>query len=298
MKGLLDGYISKGIALCREAHIWDARAAFDVASMYMDQDSEIVHFLLLIEAIALFNADKHDEANLLLKELAAGCPNADTLVCLVVQAYLPVQLGIKAWDDTRHDEATDYFTVAINSSVLSSKSDISEIYEDLVVLFGWDLKSLWLTAHQKCCHALLQAGKLQDEDVVKTYQHMMVLSDEITNADRLDWFNGKSRAHFKQECNILWAINGDAALAASDYDRAVDLYSMAIDLDSTSDVVFANCSQAMLSKMLWKDALLNARKVTRLNPLSHVGYRLIHAALHGAQRHDEAIEAFKSCGPS
>jgi hypothetical protein len=82
----------------------DARAAFDVASMYTDQDPETIHFLLLIkvccscmvysplhqvfQAIALFNADQHDEANLLLEELATGCPNADTLACRVVQVSI------------------------------------------------------------------------------------------------------------------------------------------------------------------------------------------------------------------
>ncbi|KAG1845257.1 hypothetical protein C8R48DRAFT_678221 [Suillus tomentosus] len=44
--------------------------------------------------------------------------------------------------------------------------------------------------------------------------------------------------------------------------------------------------------MLWEDALLDAQKVTKLNPSSHVGYQLSHSALHGAQRYDEAIEAF------
>ncbi|KAG1794769.1 uncharacterized protein HD556DRAFT_1535973 [Suillus plorans] len=45
--------------------------------------------------------------------------------------------------------------------------------------------------------------------------------------------------------------------------------------------------------MIWEDVLLDAQKVTELNPSSHVGYHLIHAALRGAQRYDEAIEAFK-----
>ncbi|KAG2346767.1 hypothetical protein BDR05DRAFT_945754 [Suillus weaverae] len=45
--------------------------------------------------------------------------------------------------------------------------------------------------------------------------------------------------------------------------------------------------------MLWEDALLDALKVIELNPSSHVGYELKHAALRGAQRYDEAIEAFK-----
>jgi ribosomal protein L31 len=45
----LTGYISKGIALCGKGCISNARAAFDVASMYTDQDPETIHFLLLIK---------------------------------------------------------------------------------------------------------------------------------------------------------------------------------------------------------------------------------------------------------
>jgi len=66
---------------------------------------------------------------------------------------------------------------------------------------------------------------------------------------------------FKQECSALCAVNGDAALTASEYDRAIDLYSGAIDLDYASDVIFANRSEAKLGKMLWEDALLDAQKV-------------------------------------
>ncbi|KAG2344133.1 hypothetical protein BDR05DRAFT_221463 [Suillus weaverae] len=240
--------------------------------MYTNQDSETTHFLLLIkvcysclaysplhhvfQAIALFNADQHDDANLLLRELAAGCPNADTRACHIVEAYLRVQLGLKALDGARHVEAADHFTAATNCSALSSKSDIHLIYEDLVVLFGWDLKSLWLTAHQKCCHALLWAGKFSD--AVTLYQYMMVSSDENTKANCLDWSNA-----FKQECSALFLTNGDAALAASNYNRAIYLYSVAIDLDYTFDAVFAfaNRCKAKLGTRLWEEALLDAQKV-------------------------------------
>jgi hypothetical protein len=64
-----------------------------------------------------------------------------------------------------------------------------------------------------------------------------------------------------EECSTLCLTNGNAALTASEYDRAIDLYSAAIDLDSASDVVFANRSKAKLGKMLWEDALLDAQKV-------------------------------------
>ncbi|KAG1812741.1 hypothetical protein EV424DRAFT_76205 [Suillus variegatus] len=282
----LTGYISKGIALCGKGHIPDARATFDVASMYTDQDPQILHFLLLIKAIAFFNADQHNEAILLLKELTTGCPNTDVLACCVVQAYLGVQLGIRALDGARHEEAADHFAAILNSSALSWILPIHSMYEDLVVLFGWDLKSLQLTAHQKSCHAFLLAGKLQD--AVRSYQDMMVNIDETTKADCLEWSNA-----FTAKCSVPFLASGDTALAASDYDRAIDLYSAVIDLNSASDAVFVKRSKARLGKMLWDDALLDAQKVIQLNPSSHIGYKLEHAAFHGARRYDEAIAAFK-----
>jgi hypothetical protein len=66
---------------------------------------------------------------------------------------------------------------------------------------------------------------------------------------------------FKQECSALCAANGDAALAASDYDRAIDLYSAVITLNSASSTVFANSTKAKLGKMLWMEALIDAQKV-------------------------------------
>ncbi|KAG2356060.1 hypothetical protein BDR07DRAFT_1613333 [Suillus spraguei] len=285
IKPSLTGYMSKGIAFCGKGYITDARAVFDVASMYTDQNSQTTHFLLLIKAIALFGADQHDEASLLLKELTTGCPNADTRACHIVQAYLHVQLGIKASHGARYDEAAEHFTAAINCSTLSSKLDMHHIYEDLVVLFGWDLESLWLTAHQKRCDALLCAGRLQD--AMKSYRCMMDASDDITEANCLEWSNA-----FTEKCSARCLTKGDAALAARNYESAIELYSAVIDLGCTSDVAFVNRSEANLGKMLWEDALLDAQKVIELDPSSRVGYQLTHAALRGAQRYDEAIDAF------
>jgi hypothetical protein len=68
-------------------------------------------------------------------------------------------------------------------------------------------------------------------------------------------------AAFTQECNMLCLTNGDAAVAASDYDRAIDLYSAVINLNFASDIIFANRSKAKSEKMLWEDILLDAQKV-------------------------------------
>ncbi|KAG0692334.1 hypothetical protein DFH29DRAFT_1073796 [Suillus ampliporus] len=101
---------------------------------------------------------------------------------------------------------------------------------------------------------------------------MMDMSDETTKASCLDWSTA-----FKQKCSVLYTANGnaaivasgdaahatsgDTALAASNYDRAIELYSLAIDLDSATDTIYANRSTAKSKKELWEDALLDAQKI-------------------------------------
>jgi len=99
------GYISKGIALCGKKRVQDAINAFDLASTFIDGDSKTIHSLYLIKAsylflissilhhssqsIALFSANRHTEAMKRLQELAATCPNADTvLACRTVEVSI------------------------------------------------------------------------------------------------------------------------------------------------------------------------------------------------------------------
>ncbi|KAG2354882.1 hypothetical protein BDR07DRAFT_1427965 [Suillus spraguei] len=260
----LAGYISKGIALYGRGHAREARVAFDVASIYTNQDSGITHFLLLIKAIALLNADEHEEAMLLVNELTATGPNAVLLEghC-VTETYLRIKLGTKALSDARHNEAADHFTAAVNSSASISKY-VLQAYEDLTVLFGWDLESLYLTAHQKRCQAFLSAGKPHES--FEAYLYMMDAIDESAKASCLDWSNA-----FKQECSALCDANGDTVLTVS-----------------------ANRSKVKLGEKLWMEALLDAQKVIELDPLSCLGYNLKHTALHGARRYDEAIQTVQT----
>lgn len=202
------------------------------------------------------------------------------------QAYLRVQLGINAMNDARHNLAADHFSAAVKSSALSSTSTVHLVCEDFVVLFGWDLKSLWQNAHQKRCIALRQAGRFAE--ALNSYRDMMDKIDNNTKANCLDWSNV-----FKGECSALCIVDGDAAFAAGNYDSAINLYSAVINVNSASDAVFANRSRARLRKMLWTEALLDAQKVIQLNPSSYVGYKLKLMALQGSQRYDEAIAAFR-----
>ncbi|KAG2081427.1 hypothetical protein BD769DRAFT_1784146 [Suillus cothurnatus] len=101
----------------------------------------------------------------------------------------------------------------------------------------------------------------------------------------------------EEEASIpMPASKSDTTIAASNHDKAIDgasdTYWSRIDLDFSTDTIFAYSSKANLEKMLWEDALLDAQKVMILNPSSYLGYQLKHEALHGAHRYDEAIETF------
>lgn len=239
-----------------------------------------------MQAIALFNADQSEDAILRVQELAASCPDADTLACGIVEAYLRVQLGIDALDGARYNEAADHLAAAVHGGSCWSKSTLQSQYKDLVVLFGWDLESLWQTANENLCHALLHARRLPE--ALESYRYMMDMSDETTKTNCLRW-----SAAFKQNCSTLYAADGDVALTASDYDLAILLYSGAIELDPTSETAFANRSKAKLRKALWEEALVDAQKVIELNPSSYIGHQLKYEAFHGARRYDEEIKAFK-----
>jgi len=65
---------------------------------------------------------------------------------------------------------------------------------------------------------------------------------------------------FKKECCAGYVANADAALAASEYDTTIELYSAAIDIDAGTDTHFAKRCEAELGKMLWEEALIDARK--------------------------------------
>jgi len=106
------------------------------------------------QAIALFNADRQEEAMQRVKELANICPEADIVACHVVevsiigsfrllvpihfhQAYLLVELGIKALNVARHDEAAGHFNDAIHSGVLSNERGIYSEYEIFIIVCSY-----------------------------------------------------------------------------------------------------------------------------------------------------------------
>jgi len=76
---------------------------------------------------------------------------------------------------------------------------------------------------------------------------------------------------FKKKCSAVYVADADAALAETKYDRAIELYFAAIDLDAGTDTLFAKRCRAKLGKMLWEEALIDARKVPYHQPVHRSG---------------------------
>ncbi|KAG1785217.1 WD40-repeat-containing domain protein [Suillus plorans] len=180
----LAGYIAQGIALCGKQLVEDARAAFELAFTFTVGNSDATLFLFLIKAIALFNANEHSEAMLCVEQLATDS-NADPLVCRVVEASLRVQLGTIAFNGAHHNEAVEHFTAAVKASTFLAKSATPSACKAFTVLFGWELESLWQTANEKLCFALLKAGRLGE--ALESYKYGMDASDEATRSGLRAW---------------------------------------------------------------------------------------------------------------
>ncbi|KAG2351582.1 hypothetical protein BDR07DRAFT_1467313 [Suillus spraguei] len=96
--GCYQGHLSKSIALRGKDYVLDAKAAFDVVSMYMymDKDSETIYFLLLIKVcysfsytlwfITYFSSSSSVQINMMKqtyssKNLLTSCQNANIHAC-------------------------------------------------------------------------------------------------------------------------------------------------------------------------------------------------------------------------
>ncbi|OJA07541.1 hypothetical protein AZE42_08515, partial [Rhizopogon vesiculosus] len=96
-------------------------------------------------------------------------------------------------------------------------------------LFGCDFTSLWQTANQKRCHALLRAGKLAA--VFEAYQYMVDMSDETTRASCLKWSIGFMKELTTSQDYAL-NLNTDSTPDMCKYDDGNDSIS---DIDSDID---------------------------------------------------------------
>jgi len=76
------------------------------------------------------------------------------------QAYLRIQLGIKALNDAHYNEATEQFTVAINSGVLSNEGLDHSQYEIFVIVRSYYSSKNAFHAQLLVCAALRVGPRL------------------------------------------------------------------------------------------------------------------------------------------
>ncbi|KAG1788032.1 uncharacterized protein HD556DRAFT_1448200 [Suillus plorans] len=286
------GYISKSIALCGNGQLWDAMEAFDLAITFSDRDRDpvAIDLLLLIKAVVIFNAGHHNEAIRRVQRLAITDQHSDALRCSMVDAYLHVQLAMITFQNGQYSKAADKLTASISTitGLFPPTTLLEPRWKIFTLLFGWDFDSLWRTINQRRCDALLRADRVTE--AVKSFQYMMSMIDDDTKSGCLEW-----SSTFKQDCVARCVAKADEAIAASDYEMAVELYSAVIRLDPSHDSFFERRSTAYLAQKHYVQALADADTVIKLSPSSRHGSELRHAALRGAQQlHKKANETFES----
>lgn len=86
---------------------------------------------------------------------------------------------------------------------------------------------------------------------------------------------------------------GNAAFAAKDFDKAISLFTQAIDLDPSNHVLYSNRSACYASLKDFAGALQDATKCTELKPDWAKGFTRKGAALHGEGDLVAALEAYE-----
>ncbi|KAG1786940.1 uncharacterized protein HD556DRAFT_1006392 [Suillus plorans] len=257
------GYISKGIALCGNKQLWDAMEAFDSAFVFSNSDPNIINLLLLIKAIALFYAGRYDEAVRRVEDLTTASQHSDPIPCNVVNSYLRVQLAVIAFQDGRYSEAADQLDRSVPSitDLFSSRALFEPRLKIFTVLFGWDLDASWQTVNQIRCEAWLCADRVIE--AVESHQYMMSMIDEDVKDSDLEWSTA-----FKNDCTARCVAKGDEAVAAKNYETAIELYSAGIELDSSCESLFVRRSKANLERNLFVVALHDANRVRAIVVIS------------------------------
>ncbi|KAH8105503.1 chaperone [Cristinia sonorae] len=87
---------------------------------------------------------------------------------------------------------------------------------------------------------------------------------------------------------------GNKAFQAKDYDKAIELFTQALAIDSSNHVLYSNRSAAKAGKRNWAGALEDAEECIKINPAWSKGYARKGAALHGQRRYDEAVAAYET----
>ncbi|KAF8455844.1 heat shock protein STI1 [Terfezia claveryi] len=88
---------------------------------------------------------------------------------------------------------------------------------------------------------------------------------------------------------------GNAAFAKKDFNKAIECFTKAIELDASNHVLYSNRSACYASQKKFDKALEDAEKTTQLKPDWAKGYSRKGAALHGQGDLVGALDAYQEC---
>mmetsp|Transcript_16644 Transcript_16644/g.49794 ORF Transcript_16644/g.49794 Transcript_16644/m.49794 type:complete len:583 (-) Transcript_16644:8-1756(-) len=99
-------------------------------------------------------------------------------------------------------------------------------------------------------------------------------------------------------CKMASAVDfkneGNKAFAAKDYEKAIECFTKAIELDDSDHVFFSNRSAVYATTQQYQNALKDAEKVIELKADWPKGYLRKAAALHGLGRMEDAQETYEA----
>ncbi|KAI9571644.1 hypothetical protein HD554DRAFT_1800783 [Boletus coccyginus] len=136
------------------------------------------------------------------------------------------------------------------------------------------------------CDILERDGRVTE--AVECFRQMQneLAEDVGVHDERAEW-----RLNFKARCMKALEQKGDVAMDSASHKEAVAHYSIALSLDPLSADLFTKRSKARAGMGSWEDSLLDADAAIKLNPSCPSGHERKHAALLGAHRYVEAIDA-------
>ncbi|KAG2127373.1 hypothetical protein BD769DRAFT_1387828 [Suillus cothurnatus] len=186
----LIGYLAKAIAHYGLKQIREANVAFDLALRFAAGDSATHHLLVLIRAIATFNTNAYDEALMYVNDMAEVSFDADLLICQVVQVYFYAEMALAASRSNTREKAIEYIDLAIQiaNSCFLQTMDFS-IYKEFVVIFGWNLQSLWHTVRKYKCLILFRSCNIEALDY---YLSLMEETDKAQKTSLRAWFAARA----------------------------------------------------------------------------------------------------------
>ncbi|KAF8553290.1 hypothetical protein OG21DRAFT_1267989 [Imleria badia] len=127
-------------------------------------------------------------------------------------------------------------------------------------------------------------------DAIDCFHEMVPKLAQETDGEQEKWI-----MYFKSRCGRKLEYLGDLAMSARQHDVAIFEYSAALTLKlRNQQALFVKRSKARANMGLWIDALHDANEVITLDPSSPSGYERKHAALRGAGRNGDAIDAFET----